>query len=98
LVTALVCAAISAPIVLNSAASRWEIASSLVFAASSFALVSSNFTPKLASMPFTFVASWAERAFLVLRHKQFEIHLPPAVSQANFGIAPLAPYGGSPIR
>src|SRR5262249_42138340 len=64
LVTALVCAVISAPIVLNSAASRWEIASSLVFVASSFALVSSNFTPKLASMPFTFVASWAERSFI----------------------------------
>jgi hypothetical protein len=52
-VLALVCAAISAPMVLNSAGSRWEIASSSVFMASSLALVSSNFTAK-ASMPFTF--------------------------------------------
>jgi hypothetical protein len=43
LVIALVCAVISAPIVFNSAGSRWEIASSFVLAASSFALVSSNF-------------------------------------------------------
>jgi hypothetical protein len=63
LVIALVCAAISAPIVLNSADSRWEIASSLVLAPSSFALVSSNFAPKVASIPFTFVASWSMRAF-----------------------------------
>jgi len=54
LVIALACAAISAPIVLNSVGSRWEITSSFVLAASSFALVSSNFTPKVASMPFTF--------------------------------------------
>jgi hypothetical protein len=47
LVIALACAAISAPIVLNSAGSRWEIASSFVLAASSLALVSSNFTPKV---------------------------------------------------
>jgi len=38
LAIALVCAVISAPIVLNSAGSRWEIASSFVLAASSFAL------------------------------------------------------------
>jgi hypothetical protein len=57
LVIALVCAAISAPIVLNSAGSRWEIASS-------FALVSSNFIPKVTSMPLTFVASWSMRAFI----------------------------------
>ena len=64
LVIALVCAAISAPIVLSSAGSRWEIASSFVLAASSFALVSSNFTPKVASMSLTFVASWSMRAFI----------------------------------
>jgi hypothetical protein len=62
LVIALACAAISATIVLNSAGSRWEITSSCVLAASSFALISSNFTPKVASMPFTFVASWSMRA------------------------------------
>ena len=45
LVIALVCAAISAPIVLNSDDSRWETASSFVLAPSSFALVSSNLTP-----------------------------------------------------
>ena len=64
LAIALVCAAISAPIVLNSAGSRWEIASSFVLAASSLALVSSNFTPKVASMPLTYVASWSMRAFI----------------------------------
>ena len=47
LAIALVCAAISASIVLNSAGSRWEIASSFVLAASSFALFPSNFTPKV---------------------------------------------------
>jgi len=62
LVIALVCAAISTPIVLNSVDSRWEIASSFVLAPSSFALVSSNFTPKVASMPFTLLASWSMRA------------------------------------
>jgi hypothetical protein len=36
--------------------------------ASSFALISSNFTPKVASMSFTFVASWWMRtAGVVLR-------------------------------
>jgi len=39
---------------------RWNA----VLAASSFALVSSNFTPKVVSMPFTFVASWSMRAFI----------------------------------
>ena len=55
LAIALVCAAISARIVLNSAGSPWEIAPSFALAASSFAWVSSNLTPKVASMPFTFV-------------------------------------------
>jgi len=68
LVIARVCVAISAPIILNSAGSRWEIASSFVLAALSFALISSNFTPKVASMSFTFVASWSMRtAGVVLR-------------------------------
>jgi hypothetical protein len=40
--------------VLKSVGSRWEIAPSYVLAASSFPLISSNFTRKVESMPFTF--------------------------------------------
>ena len=72
LAIALVCAAISAPMVLNSAGSRWEIASSLVFMASSLALVSSNFTAKTTSMPFTFAANSSTRSFSRQTSAQYE--------------------------
>ena len=69
LVIARVCVAISALDHFElGRGSRSEIASSFVLAASSFALISSNFTPKVASMSFTFVASWSMRtAGVVLR-------------------------------